>query len=374
MIEYFRVAVIAGAAWVYMGLMAAKFFQIQSCTSCCLDYLEGTEERITLLRLQNARRYSARNDLVRLLADFLILIGVAATGAFPAWFSLFPDSIPGFALGFAVLIFFSLTLSIVVDWVMASRYMSAAKDRKQICRQYIHKQFMSIVCIGFGIDIAISAFCFPVRWGVSTSVAIAISAATLILYRFLLLGVRELLEHRKDRQEDAFSNEENVFSDEEERAAELHDEALRRKKHRIRKYALTALQYVCIVLFLIQVVWIIEEGAPREIRTVRDLLEGKGSIVITITACVLWLEIVQIYGNIAAWQRLSGADLAVVRAGYGKGLRSLLIRTASLQQLSSDPFAEILGRNPLLLRVRVPEIDQEIKHTEEEHGREKHSD
>ena len=122
MIEYFRVAVIAGAAWVYMGLMAAKFFQIQSCTSCCLDYLEGTEERITLLRLQNARLYSARNDLVRLLADFLILIGVAATGAFPAWFSLFPDSIPGFALGFAVLIFFSLTLSIVVDWVMASRY------------------------------------------------------------------------------------------------------------------------------------------------------------------------------------------------------------------------------------------------------------
>ena len=367
MIEYFRVAVIAGAAWVYMGLVAAKYFQIQSCISSCPDYLGATEARTNLIRLKDARLYSAHNDMIRLITDFLILMGVAGTRAFPAWFSLFPDSISGYMIGFAFLICFSLTLSVVVDWIRVSRDMSAAKNKKQICRQYIHKQFMSIICIGFGIDLAVSAFCFPVKWGVSTSGAIAISAAALALYRLLILGIRELLDRRKYTQED-------LLSDEEAHAAELHDEALQKKKHRIWKYALTVVQYVCIVLFLMQVVWIIEEGAPREIRTIRDLLEGKGAIVVMITACVLWLEIVQIYGNIAAWQRLSGADLAVVRAGYGKGLRSLLIRTASLQQLSSDPFAEILGRNPLLLRVRIPEIDKEIKHTEEEHGREKHSD
>ena len=222
---------------------------------------------------------------------------------------------------------------------------------------------MSIICIGFGIDLAVFAFCFPVKWGVSTSGAIAISAAALALYRLLILGIRELLDRIKYTQED-------LLSDEETHAAELHDEALRKKKHWIWKYALTVVQYVCIVLFLMQVVWIIEVGAAREIRTIRDLLDGKGSIVMIITACVFELELLQLFGNIGTWQRMAGADMAVVRAGYGKGLRSLLIRTASLQRLSNDPLIEILGRNPLFLRIRISEIDKEIKHTEEKHEEE----
>lgn len=367
MIEYFRVAVIAGAAWVYMGLAAAKYFQMTSCSLWCPDYLETAEEQISFSGWQNARWHSARSDLVRLIANFLILMGVAGTGAFPAWFALFPDSISGYAVGFSFLVFFSLILSVIVDWFLVSRSVRALKDRKHIRMQYMLSQLASILCIGFGIDIAVSAFCFPVKWGVSTSGGIAISAAALVLYRFVLLGVRKLLECGKETQEAELSEEE-MF------AAGIHEEMLRRNKHGIWKFILTAVQYGCIVLFLMQIVWIIEVGAAREIHTLRDLLDGKCSIVVMTAACVFCLENIQVFMNIGTWQCLAAADSTAVRAGYGRSLRSLLIRSASLQELNEDPFIEFLGRNPLLLRIRIPRIDEEIRHMEEEHGREKHSD
>ena len=167
--EYYRIAILTGAAWIFAGHLFLKI-----------------------------RRKCPAAGFIRPAADFLILLVLFLSPFFSFWFSWPPQHYAAFVIRFDELVLYSLLVSLITDWFIRWKYYRQARIDREKMQKFFLRDLFSVLIISSGILLFTGFTVLLSRIGASIPAQVLLPVAALLLIRhFFLLLLRIPLAGRK---------------------------------------------------------------------------------------------------------------------------------------------------------------------------------
>lgn len=167
--EYYRIAILTGAAWIFAGHLFLKI-----------------------------RRKCPAAGFIRPAVDFLILLVLFLSPFFSFWFSRPPQLYAAFVIRFDELVLYSLLVSLITDWFLRWKCYRQARIGREKMRKFFLRDLFSVLIISSGILLFTGFTVLLSRMKASIPVQILLPVIALLLIRhFFLLLLRIPLAGRK---------------------------------------------------------------------------------------------------------------------------------------------------------------------------------
>ena len=192
MTQYYRIAAVAAAFWIYAGLIAAKIFRIRK-LSCFFPASSGrfclpADDELLIV----SRRKQLRREILRLCADFLVFLILFLPPLYTVFFSHPSISYAGFVVRFSLLAACSLIVSVIVDRVLRRKHCrDSGAGRDTRLKDFI-REVVTVLIAALGITVFSGVTFLSVLAGASIPLQILLSAAALAGYRSVFLLIRRI--------------------------------------------------------------------------------------------------------------------------------------------------------------------------------------
>lgn len=232
MTQYYRIAVITGAAWIYAGLITGKLLRIR----------------------KTSRTDPLKKEIIRLSIDFLILLVLFLSPFYEFWFTRSPKQYVSFVIRFSELIFDSLLISMPIDRILRQKYYKSANIQKKERLNEGLRNATSTLVVAYGLVLFEGTTVLTYHIGLSIPFQIFLPSVILLFYRVLFL----LIHHLRTGI--------NAFH--------------------LRNSSIRILQYEIAVAFWIQIVVHIENNNFPKIRGIPDATAAALCIIVLVTGAL----------------------------------------------------------------------------------------
>ena len=405
MVTCFQIIILAGAVMSYGLVLPALVLRIRACRSPAPPWSESLCAQKSAAGCVKSRRDRLKDELVRKLADLVILMAVMLSGAFTGWLSRFGNSFGSGLAGFSVFVAFSLILSIAVDWFLLMRRDRDRYRERGAKLRFFNREMVSILLIEAGIDIVLGCVSYLEKVQADDAASVVIVSFALMLYRALFLILQNTRRHFQELPESELTarlmkiladkgfKAEGILIRSGNSAADKYGICLRglirrylvldrgiicfleedeicaivgqrlemsRRRNQERKYLIRALQGAAVMLCAFVLIRQMEMYRAGELVVQMSATEMLRIILPAVLAFAS-VSALQLVRNAVIRKIMLEADRKVVADGNGAALKNALIITAGTDDLYQHPLCELLRGEPGFLPVRIPEIEKYIK-------------